>query len=130
MHQRSTLRAGKDAAIDPFEMLLLAQNQAAARATQRLVRGRGHKVGVGNRAVVHAGSDQSGVMGHVDHQQGADLVGDFGKFVVRNLARIGTRTGHDQLRFVLASQRGDLVKVQPMRVAINAVADESCTGSR
>ena len=52
------------------------------------------------------------------------LAGDLGELVVRNLARIGAGAGDDQLRLVFAGQRGDLVEVEPVRVARHAVADE------
>ncbi len=45
------------------------------------------------------------------------LAGDLGELGVRNLARIGAGPGHDQLRLVLAGQRGDLVEVDAVRVA-------------
>ncbi len=96
----------------------------AARAAQRLVRGGGDEVGHRHRIVVQPGGDQAGVMGHVDEQLGADLAGDLGELAVRNLARIGARAGDDQLRLVLAGQRGHLVEVDAMRVARHAVADE------
>ena len=70
------------------------------------------------------GRDQARVVGHVDHQLRADLAGDLGKLAVRNLARIRARAGDDQLRLVLAGQRGDLIEVEPVRVARHAVADE------
>ena len=43
---------------------------------------------------------------------------------MRNLARVRARAGDDQLRLVLAGQRGDLIEVEPVRVARHAVADE------
>ncbi len=79
------------------------------------------KSATGNRTVVNPGSDQSGVVGHVDHQQRPDFPSNLGKLVVRNLARIGAGTGDDQLRLVLACERGDLVEVEPMVLRIDAV---------
>ena len=40
-----------------------------------------------------------------------DFAGDLGELAVRNLARIGAGAGDDQLRLVLAGQRGHLVEV-------------------
>ncbi len=76
----------------------------------------GHEVGDRHRVVVQPGGDQPGVVGHVDHQLGADLAGDLGELAVRNLARIGAGAGDDQLRLVLAGQPGDLVEVDPVVV--------------
>ena len=90
---------------------LLAQAQAGPRAAERFVRGGGDEVGDRHGVVVQPGGDQARVVGHVDHQLGADLAGDLGELVVRNLARIGAGAGDDQLRLVLAGQPGDLVEV-------------------
>ena len=57
------------------------------------------------------GRDQAGVVRHVDEQLRAAIAGDLGELVVRNLARIGARPGHDHLRLVLAGERRHLVEV-------------------
>ena len=115
---------GNTRAVEVLGVLFLAQRQAGARAAQRLVRGRGDEVGHRHRVVVQPGRDQAGVVGHIDQQLRADFAGDLGKLAVRNLARIGAGPGDDQLRLVLAGQRGDLVEVDAVRVARHAVADE------
>ena len=58
------------------ELLVVGEDQAAARAAQRLVRGRGDDMGVRERARMRAAGHEAGEMRHVDHQVGADLVGD------------------------------------------------------
>ena len=71
-HQRA-------AAVDVLLELFGAQHQAPARSAQGLVRRRRHDVGVGDRVVLareHLAGDQTGEVGHVDHQDGADPVGD------------------------------------------------------
>ena len=57
-------------------LLVVGQDHAAARAAQRLVRRGGHDMGVRERDGMRAAGDQPGEMRHVDHQIGADLVGD------------------------------------------------------
>ena len=94
----------------------LQRTKPAARAAQGLVRGRGHEVGDGHRVVVQPGRDEARVVGHVDHQLGADLAGDLGELAVRDLAGIGAGAGDDQLGLVLAGQPGDLVEVDAVRV--------------
>ena len=47
VHQRSALDAGEDGLVDLLGALFLAQDHAAPRAAQGLVRRRGHEVGVG-----------------------------------------------------------------------------------
>ena len=55
---------------------VVGQDHAAARAAQGLVGGRRDDVGVGDRVRVDAAGYQAGEVGHVDHQVGADFVGD------------------------------------------------------
>ena len=70
------------------------------------------------------GRHQPGVMGHVDHQLRPALPGDLGEPGVRNLPRIRTGPGHDQLRLMFPRQGGNLVEVDPVRVGPHAVTDE------
>ena len=68
MHQRAALQAREDRRVELLgERLVVAQDQAAARAAQRLVRGRGGDMGVRHRRGMHAAGDEAGEMRHVDH---------------------------------------------------------------
>src|SRR5665213_2492683 len=49
--------------------------------------------------------DEPGNVCHVDHQHGADFVGDLAERFVIHRARVRARTGDDHLRFVLARAR-------------------------
>ena len=55
--------------------------------------------------------DEAGVVGHVDHQLGADRVGDLAEGGEVDLARVGGPAGDDQLRLVLGGEPCDLVEV-------------------
>ena len=57
------------------------------------------------------GGDQPGEVGHVDHQQRADLVGDLAEAREVELARVGRPAGEQQLRPALARDPRDLVHV-------------------
>src|SRR6185437_17093549 len=46
VHQRAALNAGERGAVEVLCIFFAAENQAAARAAQRLVRGGGDKIGV------------------------------------------------------------------------------------
>ncbi len=107
---------GNDAAVDRLAILFLAEAEAAARTAEGFVRGRGDEVGDRHGVVVQAGGHQTGVVGHVDQQLGADFAGDLGELAVRDLARVGAGAGDDQLRLVFAGQLGDLVEVEPVIV--------------
>ena len=76
----------------------LAEDHPAARAAERLVDRRRDHVGVRHRVGVQAGGDEAGEVGHVDHQLGADLVGDLAEAREVELARVGRPAGEDQLR--------------------------------
>ena len=55
-------------------------------------------MGVRERAGMHAAGHQAGEMRHVDHEEGADLVGDLAEAAEIDDARIGRAAGDDQLR--------------------------------
>ena len=83
----------------------------AARAAEGLVGGRRGDVRVRDRRRVQAGRDQPGEVRHVDHEAGADLVGDRPEALEVELPRVGGPAGDDHLRPVLAGQPLDLVHV-------------------
>ena len=88
VHQRAALQAGEDRRVDLLgDRLVVGQDHAAARAAQRLVGGGGDHVGVRQRVGVLAAGDEAGEMRHVDHQVGADLVGDGAEAGEVDLAR-------------------------------------------
>ena len=74
---------------------------------------------------MQSGRHQAGVMGHIDKQLGPHLAGDFGEPAVRDFARIGAGAGDDQFGPMLARQAGNLVEVDAVRVASDAVAMEA-----
>ena len=99
MHQRAALQAREDRRVELLgERLVVAQDQAAARAAQRLVRGGGGDMGMRHRRGMHAAGDEAGEMRHVDHEIGADAVGDLAEALEVPGARIGRAAGDDQLR--------------------------------
>ena len=109
--QRTTLQTGENGGIDGLFVLGLHQDDAAARATQGLVRGRSHHIGERHRVRVETGGDQAGVVGHVDPENSADFLGDFGKALEIDAQRIGRGAGHNQARLVFAGQGFHLVVV-------------------
>ena len=71
VHERAALHAGKHLRVDFLGELFLAENQAAARAAQGLVRGGRDEIGVGNRRRMDARRDEPGDVRHVDEEQRA-----------------------------------------------------------
>ena len=68
VHQRSALRAREDVLIDFLAILFARQNHAGARSAERLVRGSGDDMRMAEGGGVDAARDQTGEMGHVDHE--------------------------------------------------------------
>ena len=60
--------------------------------------GAGDDVGIFERVVEQSGCDESGRMGHVDHQDGAHLVGDVAHAGIVPFAAIGRAAADDHLR--------------------------------
>ena len=81
MHERSALDARKDLLVDIARKLFLTEDHAAARAAQGFMGGGGYEIGMRHRVGVASGGHESGDVGHVDHQVGADTVGDFAQFL-------------------------------------------------
>ena len=126
VHQRAALQAGEDRRVDLLrDRLVVGQDHAAARAAQRLVRGRGDDVGVRSGFGCCAAGDQAGEMRHVDHQVGADLVGDLAEAGEVDLARDGRAAGDDELRAVLGGELGDRVVVEALVLLAHAVVDRA-----
>ena len=71
-----------------------AEDQAASGPAQGLVRRRRDDVSIGDRvefALKHFPGDQAGEVGHVDHQDRADAVGDRPHSGVIDVARIALK---------------------------------------
>src|SRR4030095_8815214 len=83
--------------VDPVGQLGLAQHRTAAWAAQALVRGGGDDVRVRHRVEV-AGEDlagnESGEVGHVHHEGGANLVCDFPHDAEVHLSGVRGVTAH------------------------------------
>ena len=122
--ERAALLAREDRGVDLLRVLLLAQDQAGARAAEGLVDGRGDDVGVRHRVRVHARGDEAGEVRHVDHQQRADLVGDLAEAREVQHARVRRPAGQQQLRAVLLGEALDLVHVDPVVVGRDLVGDD------
>ena len=113
------------AAVDCSASVVVAQHHAAARAAQRLVRGGGDDLGVRHRVEV-AGEDlardQAGEVRHVDHERGADLVGDLPHDPEVHQPRVGGVAGHDDQRPELAGGGAQRVVVEQAGRRVGAVA--------
>ncbi len=124
VHQRSALHAGEHRAIEVLRVALAAEHHAAARAAQRLVRGRRDELGVRHRARMHAAGDEAGDVRHVDHQRRADALGHRAHAREVDHARIRAGADDDHLRLVLVGELLELVVIDPLVVLAHAVRDD------
>src|SRR5258705_3517387 len=125
VHQRTTLLARKDAAINACGELLTAENQATARSTQGFVGCRGYDVCVRNGRWMHAAGDEAGEVGHVQHEVGSYFVSDGAHAGEVELPWIGAAAADDDL-WLLALRGGlELVVVNDFGVFANLIADDA-----
>ena len=118
-------RPGNTAELIAFSCSRVGEDEAAARAAQRLVRGAGDEVGDADRASDRRpAAIEAGVVRHVDHQQRADAVGDRAKALPVDHARIRRRAGDDQLGLVLVREPLGRVVVDELGLGIEAVGDD------
>ena len=107
--ERPALLTGEDRGVDLLgDARVVGEDDAATRTTECLVRRRGDDVGEGHRVGVEAGRDQTGEVGHVDHEPGADEVSDPAELREVQLAGVGRPAGDDQLGPVLECEALDL----------------------
>jgi hypothetical protein len=96
------------------------------------VGGEGDDIGHAHRSRVDPAGDEAGGMGRVEHESGADRVGDLPERQRVDDAGISGRAGHDELGLLAAGHVGHLVEVDDLprfvRVAgggRDAVGDEA-----
>ena len=123
VHERTALHAREDGGVDLLLKVGTAEDEAAARTAERLVRGRRHDVGVAERGRVDAGGDEARIVGHVDHQVGADGVGDFGKALEVDAKRVGGGAGDDDLRLAFPGELFNAVVVDRL-VGVKTVGND------
>ena len=78
-------------------------------------------MGVRQRARMESGRDEAGKMRHVDHEIGADGIGDRAEPLEIDDARIGGTAGDDEGRLVLLGEPLDLVIVDEVRIPRHAI---------
>ena len=98
MHERAALRAREDGPVDLPGQLGPTEDEATARAAQRLVGRRGDDVGVREGAGVEPGRHEPCDVGHVHEEQRVVGMGDAGHALEVDDARVGARAGHDEPR--------------------------------
>jgi hypothetical protein len=118
---RTALEAREHGLVDRARVLGGGEDHAAARTTQRLVRGRGDDVREADRARVRAARDEARDVRDVGREHGADVTRDLRERGEVDRARIGRRAAPDQLGLVLLRERGDLIHVDAVVALAHAV---------
>src|SRR5262249_44037239 len=121
VHQRTTLQTWEDSLIYLVNPLLLAQHEAAPRAAQCLVCRGCDKFGVGDWAAVLICRDEPCNVGHVDHEEGANLAAYLPKLAEINLPRVSTGSRDNELRPVLSGPLDNLIEIDPLIVPADTV---------
>ena len=125
VHERATLEAGKHRGVDLLgDILVVGEDDAAARTAERLVRRRRHDMSVRHRRGVHATCHEACDMGHIHHQVRADAVGNGAEARPVPEARVGGAAGQDQLGLVGLGNALDLVEVDELIFLAHAIGHD------
>ena len=123
MHQRAALQTGKDGTVDGFLVLRFHQDETATWTAQTLVCGGSDDVGMRYRVWIDSGRNQTGVVCHIDHENGPHVFGYFGKALKINAQAVGRGTGDDELGFGLMGLALHGVVIDFLLI-VQAVADD------
>ena len=139
MFERAALYAGEDCAVKESRHLLdftfrslfaprivkvLAhENHAATRATESLVGCGCYDVCVFQRVFKQSGCDETCRVGHIDHEDGADFIGNLAEAGIVPFAAVCARAGDDELRLFGAGLLFHLFVVYTACFLVNSVAD-------
>ena len=85
--------------------------------------GRGHDVCIFYGVLQQTGSNQTGGVSHINHQQSAYLVGNLTHTLVVPLTAVGRATADNQLRLVLEGQLLHLVIIHTTGLLVQVIAD-------
>ncbi len=125
MHERTTLDAREDLAVDLFdEVLAVGEDHAATRAAQRFVGGGGDEVRILHGGGVDATGNQACDVRHVDEQVSSDALGDFTHALEVDDAGVGGCSGGDHLGLLTQGDLGEFIVVDALVFLADAVLAE------
>ena len=129
--ERAALPAWENSLVDGSAVLRLAENAAAARAAQGLVRGEGDDVRVWNWVGVRATCNETGQVRSVEHEHRAHFVRDCLERGGVEAAGVAGCASNDQLGAVLQREVAHLVHIDallPLRHLVGHEAVELAAG--
>ena len=122
VHERPALAAGEYRAINRFgKVLVVGEDQTAARTAQCLVSGCGDEVRMRKRRGMHAGDAQPGDVGHVSEEQSAYFIGNRTELGKIDRARIGAVATEDHLRLDLTGFGANGIEIDSFGLGIQLV---------
>ena len=121
MHERTALLAGEHGGVEFLGVFLLGENETGTRTAEGLVRGGRDHVGVRHGARVQARGHESGEVGHIDPEFGADLVGDLLHGLEVLDARVGGPAADDHGRVGFERALADDLRVDAEGLGVHAV---------
>ena len=124
VHKRTALGSGEDRLVDLLCELLAAQDHTAARTAEGLVGSGGDKLAVRHGIGMNARRDQTGDVSHIYHQISSDLVGDLSELCKVDYAGICGSARYDHLGLAILCDLENLVVVDAVSNAVNAVGHE------
>ena len=123
--QRTALGAGEHRLVDRLGVLDGAENEAGARAAQRLVGRTGDHLRMRNRRGVDPAGNQPGEVRHVHQEERAYLVRDGAEGREVDDAGVGAAAGDDESRPFLSGLIPHLVVIDQAGGGIHAVVDRA-----
>ncbi len=130
MHERAPLHTWEDGFVNGLGVLFGGEDHASPWSPQGLVGCGGNEIRIGNRAGMHPRGHETRNVGHVHHEQGAGLIGDFPENLEVDDAGVGGSTGDDHFGPVLEGQIPHLVVVDPLIFFPHTVVDHLKPGPR
>ena len=124
VHERAALPAREDRTVDLLLVLLVTEDQTAARPAQRLVRSSRKDVRLARRTRMHPGCHQPGDVSDIGEQNCVDLVGNRAECIEVDDARVGCRSTLNQLGSMLQREFAQLVVVDTTTVFAHPVGDD------
>ncbi len=124
MHQRAALKTGEHCRIDLFAQVGIGRkDHTAARAAQGFMGRRRHDMGVRHRVRVGTACNQTGEMGHIDHQVRADLIGNRPHPGKIDHARVGRAATDDNLRLMGDRQLFHFIVIDQLVLLTHLIAN-------
>ncbi len=124
MFKRAALSAGKHLGVDAFRVFFLAEDEAAARASEAFVGGGRYEVGERHGGWMYARSDEAGDVRHIDEEVSADGVRDCAHAFEIDDTGVSACPSGDHAGFGFESEFREVVVIDALVIRRDAVVDD------